>query len=169
MGEQSYHLQCTINGHEVNEMVDPSSRLLDFLRERMFLTGAKEGCGKGECGACTVFLDGKPVDSCLVMTIQIQGHKIVTIEGMAREGRLDVVQQTLLEDGAVQCGFCIPGMVMSARALLDEKDDPTIDDVRLALGGNVCRCTGYHKILNAVLRAAKVERQMKKEQEAQAK
>ena len=135
----------------------------------MFLTGAKEGCGKGECGACTVFLDGKPVDSCLVMTIQIQGHKIVTIEGMAREGRLDVVQQTLLEDGAVQCGFCIPGMVMSARALLDEKDDPTIDDVRLALGGNVCRCTGYHKILNAVLRAAKVERQMKKEQEAQAK
>ena len=159
MSNQTFNLHFTLNGREVSKQIDPSARLLDVLREDFALTGPKEGCGKGECGACTVFLDSKPVDSCLVMAIQVQGHKVVTIEGMAAEGRLDNVQEMLLEEGSVQCGFCIPGMVLSARALLDKNPDPTPDEVKVAMSGNLCRCTGYHKIFKAVLRAAKIERE----------
>ncbi len=159
MINKTYHLQFTLNGREVEAMVDPSARLLDVLREEFGLTGPKEGCGLGECGACTVFLDGKPVDSCLVMVIQVSGHRVVSIEGMAKEGRLDSVQQMFLDEGSVQCGFCIPGMVMSARALLDKNPDPTMDEIKYAMSGNLCRCTGYHKIFKAVLRAAKIERE----------
>lgn len=158
---ETISLHFTLNGREVEAVVEPTARLLDVLRVHFGLTGAKEGCGKGECGACTVFMDGKPVDSCLVMAIQVSGHSIITIEGMAAEGRLDSVQEMLLQEGGVQCGFCIPGMVIAARALLNEKSDPTPDDVRYALGGNVCRCTGYIKIVKAVLRAAKIEREVK--------
>ena len=161
MAEKNFRLQCTVNGHPVDKMVDPTARLLDTLREELHLTGVKEGCGKGECGACTVFMDGKPVDSCLVMTIQAQGHRFVTIEGLAFEGRLDTIQEMFVEEAAVQCGFCIPGMVLAARALLEENENPTPEDVRYALGGNICRCTGYHKIFRAVLRAAKIERERK--------
>lgn len=156
---KTYELHFVLNGEPTTAMIDPSARLLDVLREDFGLTGTKEGCGVGECGACTIFMDGKAVDSCLVMAIQAEGHRIVTIEGMAQAGRLDSVQEMLLQEGSVQCGYCIPGMVMSARALLNRNPDPTLDDVKLALSGNLCRCTGYHKIFRAVLRAAKIERE----------
>ena len=156
---KTFELHFVLNGELVTVKVDPSARLLDVLREDFGLTGTKEGCGVGECGACTIFMDGKAVDSCLVMAIQAEGHRIVTIEGMAKNGRLDSVQEMLLQEGSVQCGYCIPGMVMSARDLLDRNPDPTLDDVKLALSGNLCRCTGYHKIFKAVLRAAKIERE----------
>lgn len=159
--DKNYRLQFTLNGRPTEALIDPSARLLDVLREDFGLTGTKEGCGKGECGACTVFMDGKAVDSCLVMAIQAQGHNIITIEGMAAEGRLDSVQEMLLQEGSVQCGYCIPGMVMSARALLNRNPDPTLDEVKYAMSGNLCRCTGYHKIFKAVLRAAKIEREAK--------
>jgi len=159
MSDKTWRLQCTLNGRPIDRMVDPTARLLDTLREDFYLTGTKEGCGKGECGACTIFMDGRPVDACLVLTIQAEGRRIVTIEGLARENRLDSVQEMFLEEGGVQCGFCIPGMVMAARALLDENPDPSEDEVRYALGGNLCRCTGYQKIFRAVLRAARIERE----------
>ena len=163
MAEKNFRLQCTVNGHPIDKMVDPTARLLDTLREEWHLTGCKEGGAQGASGACTIFMDGKPVGSCLVMTIQAQGHRLVTIEGMAFEGRLDTIQQMFVEEASVQCGFCIPGMVVAARALLEEKEDPTLEEVRYALGGNICRCTGYHKIFRAVLRAAKIERQLRLE------
>ncbi|MGM9998995.1 MAG: (2Fe-2S)-binding protein [Candidatus Bruticola sp.] len=161
MSEKNFRLQCTVNGHPIDKMVDPSARLLDTLRNELHLTGVKEGCGKGECGACTIFMDGKPVDSCLVMTIQAQGHRIVTIEGLAFEGRLDSIQQMFVEEASVQCGFCIPGMVLAARALIEENPNPSLDEIRHALGGNICRCTGYHKIFRAVMRAAAIERELR--------
>ena len=159
MSDKTWRLQCTLNGKPVDRMVDPTARLLDTLREDFHLTGTKEGCGKGECGACTLFMDGRPVDACLVLTIQAQGARLVTIEGLAREGRLDTLQEMFIEEGGVQCGFCIPGMIMAARALLDENPDPSPDEVRYGLGGNLCRCTGYQKIFRAVLRAARIERE----------
>jgi aerobic-type carbon monoxide dehydrogenase small subunit (CoxS/CutS family) len=155
--EATYRLQCKVNGKAVDLMVNPMHRLLDVLREDLFLTGTKEGCGKGECGACTVFLNGHPIDACLMLAIQADGQDIVTIEGLAREGRLDNVQEMFVAEGGVQCGFCIPGMVMAARALLDEKPVPSLDEVKYGLGGNLCRCTGYSKIFNAVLHAARIE------------
>lgn len=150
---KNWRLQCTLNGRAIDREVDPAARLLDTLREEFFLTGTKEGCGKGECGACTIFVDGRPVDSCLMLTIQAQGHDLVTIEGLAREDRLDSVQETFIAEGGVQCGFCIPGMVMAARALLDENPDPSLEDIQYGLGGNLCRCTGYTKIFDSVRRA----------------
>lgn len=159
MSNKTWRLQCTLNGKPVDRWVDPTARLLDTLREEFYLTGTKEGCGKGECGACTIFMDGRPVDACLVLTVQAQGHRLVTIEGLAREQRLDSIQEMFIEEGGVQCGFCIPGMIMAARALLDENPDPSPDEVRYGLGGNLCRCTGYQKIFRAVLRAARIERE----------
>lgn len=156
--KQVFRLQCTINGKAVDREVDPVRRLLDVLREDLHLLGTKEGCGKGECGACTIFLNGRPVDACLVLAIQADGGDIVTIEGLAREGRLDTLQETFIREGAVQCGFCIPGMIMAARALIDENPDPNLEQVKVGLGGNLCRCTGYTKIFQAVLRAAQIER-----------
>ncbi|MEW6277714.1 MAG: (2Fe-2S)-binding protein [Candidatus Eremiobacterota bacterium] len=158
-------LRCKVNGELVDREVDPAARLLDTLREELRLTGTKEGCGKGECGACTVFVNGKPVDSCLMLTIQAQGADLVTIEGLARDGRLDSVQEMFIAEGGVQCGFCIPGMIMAARALLDENPDPTLDEVKYALGGNLCRCTGYAKIFQAVLSAARIERERQNERQ----
>lgn len=156
--DKTFRLQCTINGKAIDRWVNPTHRLLDVLREDLYLTGTKEGCGKGECGACTVFVGGRPIDSCLMLAIQAESQDIVTIEGLARENRLDTVQDLFIKEGAVQCGFCIPGMVMAARALLDEHPNPTLDDVKHGLGGNLCRCTGYAKIFNAVLNAARIER-----------
>lgn len=156
---KDFRLECTLNGRPISRVVDPASRLLDTLREEFFLTGTKEGCGKGECGACTIFVDGLPVDSCLMLTIQAQGRNLVTIEGLARENRLDSVQEMFIQEGGVQCGFCIPGMIMAARALLDENPNPSLDDIKYGLGGNLCRCTGYQKIFQAVLRAAQIERE----------
>jgi carbon-monoxide dehydrogenase small subunit len=144
----------TLNGQEVTYHGPGSTRLLDVLRDEFGLTGAKEGCGKGECGACSVLLDGSVVNSCLILVSQVQSRDIVTIEGLEKDGILDPVQQAFIDEGAVQCGFCIPGIILSAKALLMEKPEPAEEEIRHGLAGNLCRCTGYRKIIAAVQRAA---------------
>ena len=144
----------TLNGQEASFAGSGSARLLDVLRDEFGLTGAKEGCGKGECGACSVLLDGKVVNSCLVLVSQVHRRDIVTIEGLEKDGVLDPVQQAFIDEGAVQCGFCIPGMVLSAKALLMKTAQPTEEEIKQGLAGNLCRCTGYSKIIAAVQRAA---------------
>ncbi len=143
-----------VNGKQVTVSTPPDRVLLDILREDLLLTGTKEGCREGECGACTVLLDGKPVNSCLVFASQLEGKEITTIEGLAQKGKLHPLQQAFIDEGAVQCGFCIPGMIMSAKALLDKNPHPSVEDVKEALSGNLCRCTGYKKIIKAVLKAS---------------
>lgn len=152
-------LHVIVNEKDVHIDVAPDRRLLDFLREDLGLTGTKESCGEGECGACTVLLNGQAVDSCLVMAFQCEGKRITTIEGVAREGGLHPIQQAFLEVGAVQCGFCIPGMVLSAKALLDENTSPSELEIKEAVSGNLCRCTGYDKIFRAIESAAAVLRE----------
>ena len=129
-------------------------RLLDFLREDMHLTGVKEGCGEGECGACTIIMNGLAVNSCLIFTGQIDGAEIITIEGLAKDGELDVLQEAFVRNTAIQCGYCTPGMVMSAKALLMHNPHPTEHDIREAISGNICRCSGYTQIIAAVKDAA---------------
>jgi carbon-monoxide dehydrogenase small subunit len=128
--------------------------LLQMLRERLALTGTKNGCEAGECGACTVLMNGEPVNACLVLAAEAEGAEIVTVEGLAHDDQLDVVQQAFVEEGAVQCGFCTPGVLISARALLDRNPQPTDEETREALVGNLCRCTGYNRIVRAVQKAA---------------
>ena len=149
----------TLNGTEIKVTVNGSQRLIDLLRGPLRLTGTKEGCGEGECGACTVILDGRAVDSCLLLAAEADGHEILTIEGLAHNGRLDPLQESFIEEGAVQCGYCIPGMILSAKALLLENPEPTEHDIKRALAGNLCRCTGYVKIIRAVQVAAERTRQ----------
>ncbi len=149
-------IQLTVNGEQVEAAVDPNRTLLDFLREDQRLTGAKHGCGLGDCGACTVILDGKPVNSCLVLAVQANGREVVTIEGLAENGRLHPIQQAFVDKGAIQCGFCTPGMILSSKALLDENPRPTETEIRTSISGNLCRCTGYQKIVEAVQEAAKI-------------
>ena len=144
----------TINDEERTVDVSPDQRLLDLIREDLGLTGTKEGCGKGECGACTVIMDGEPVTSCLVLAPQADGAEIETIENLSAEGDLHPLQESFVKNGAVQCGFCIPGMIMTAKQLLQEERDPGRDRIRHALAGNICRCTGYDKIIDAVQEAA---------------
>ncbi len=144
----------TINGVPQTVEVEPTMRLLDVLREVLGLTGTKEGCGEGECGACTVLLDGKPVDSCLVLAGQVAGHSVMTIEGISEGNELSRLQQAFVDAGAIQCGYCTPGMVLSAKAVLDTNPNPTEDEIRRGLSGNLCRCTGYQKIVKAVQIAA---------------
>lgn len=134
--------------------VPPGRRLVDLLREDLGLTGTKEGCGEGECGACTVIVDGKPRLSCLTAAIQVDGKEVLTVEGLAKDGKLHPIQEALVETAGVQCGFCTPGFVMAAYALLLEKPHPSREEVRTWLSGNLCRCTGYEKIVDAVLLAA---------------
>lgn len=153
--EMSEILKCIINDEEIEALVDPDMRLVDFLRERMQLTGTKIGCKKGECGACTIIMDGKAVNSCMVPVMRASGSVIQTIEGVEKNGRLHIIQEEFINKGAIQCGFCTPGMIMSSKALLDKNPSPTSDEVKEALGGNICRCTGYRKIEEAVLSAAK--------------
>lgn len=129
-------------------------RLLDFLRDELGLTGTKEGCGEGECGACTVIIDGKAVNSCLVLLPEIDGSEVTTIEGLSKDGELDTIQKAFVDEGAVQCGFCTPGMIMSAKALLDRNDSPSDEEIMEAIEGNLCRCTGYYKIVQAIKTAA---------------
>lgn len=144
----------TVNGEIVTVLAEADERLVDILRERLYLTGTKKGCGKGECGACTVIMNGKAINSCMVPLGKAQGAIIETVEGLEHDGKLHPLQETFIEKGAVQCGFCTPGMLMSAKALLDETPEPAPAAVKEALGGNICRCTGYVKIEEAVLAAA---------------
>jgi len=148
-------IRCTVNGRSIEREVRPDMRLLDFLREDLALTGTKEGCGEGECGACTVLLNGRAVNSCLVLAMQADGLEILTIEGLENEGQLHPLQEAFVETGGVQCGFCTPGFILSAYALLSEHPNPTEEEILTALEGNICRCTGYAKILEAVQLAAK--------------
>jgi len=150
-----HSIAVTVNG--AKEYVDVASNLtlLQMLRERLALTGTKNGCAAGECGACTVLLNGEPVNACLVLAVEADGAEIVTVEGLAHDEQLDVVQQTFIEEGAVQCGFCTPGMLISARALLDRNPEPAEEEIREALVGVLCRCTGYNRIVRAVQKAAR--------------
>ena len=143
-----------VNGDRVEFLADPRETLLDVLRDRLGLTGSKEGCGTGDCGACSVLLDGRLVSSCLVLGVEAEGRKVETIEGMATGEALHPLQAKFLEHAALQCGYCTPGFLVAAKALLDRNPDPTEEEVRYWLAGNLCRCTGYDKIVRAVLDAA---------------
>jgi carbon-monoxide dehydrogenase small subunit len=147
-------LAFTVNGEAVRLSVAPTATLLEVLREDLELTGTKYGCGEGECGACTVILDGQVVHACLVLALECAGSEVLTIEGLAANGTLHPIQQAFVDHGAIQCGFCSPGMIMAAYGLLKDNPAPTEDDVRRALEGNLCRCTGYRKIVDAVLSLA---------------
>jgi aerobic carbon-monoxide dehydrogenase small subunit len=147
-------VSATINGTEQEFLCAPRQTLLEVLRDVLGLTGTKEGCSNGNCGACTVLLDGRPVDSCLVLAVETEGCRIDTIEGLAVPERLHPLQQAFLENAALQCGICTPGFLMSAKALLDHNDDPSEEEIRFTLAGNLCRCTGYDKIVRAVQAAA---------------
>ena len=146
-------IRVTVNGEVYQRTVDPSQTLAEFLREDLGLTGTKIGCNEGECGACTVIYNGKPVNSCLVTAAETDGGEVLTIEGLAGD-ELHPLQQAFLEVGAVQCGFCTPGMIMSAKAILDQNPHPSRDYVRKNMEGNICRCTGYNRIIDAILLAA---------------
>lgn len=147
-------LKCTINDDAVEVLVQPYTTLLDALREDLGLTGPKEGCGTGDCGACTVHLDGKPIASCLMLAMQVRGHAVRTIEGLGRANALHPLQDAFVRLGVPQCGFCIPGVLMAAAALLAENPHPTEPEIRYAIAGNLCRCTGYTKMLAAITEAA---------------
>ncbi len=153
------HVSTTVNGDAAEFLCESGSSLLDVLRDTMGLTGSKEGCGSGDCGACTVVLDGEMVCSCLVLAPEAEGRTIATIEGVAEGSVLHPVQQKFLEHAALQCGFCTPGFIVAAKALLDRNPNPTETEVRYWLAGNLCRCTGYDKIVRAVLDAAAELRQ----------
>jgi len=149
------NLKFILNGKSVNIKTETHERLLDLLRNRFYLTGTKEGCSIGECGACTVIMNGKAVNSCLVLAGQCEGAEIITIEGIEKDGKLHPLQENFLKSGAIQCGFCTPGMIMSAYALLLENPNPTEEEIKDAIAGNLCRCTGYKQIIDAVEKSAK--------------
>ncbi len=151
-------VHCTVNHKPVAVETYPNQRLLDMLRNNLGLTSVKEGCSEGECGACTVIYNGEPVTSCCVLAGQAEGADIITLEGVSIDGKPDVVQQAFIDAGAIQCGFCIPGMILTAEALLMHNPNPTMDEVKLAMSGNLCRCTGYAKINQAVMLAAERKR-----------
>lgn len=148
-------ISFTLNGEHTEAMVEDHVTLLDFIRDTLELTGTKKGCEEGECGACTVMLDGKPVNSCLVLAREIEGRELLTIEGLAENGKLSPLQRAFIDKWALQCGYCTPGMIMSAKALLDVNPHPTEYEIRDAIAGNLCRCTGYAKIVEAVQAAAR--------------
>ena len=149
-------IELNVNGERHEVAVELQRTLLEVLREQLGLTGTKKACDEGQCGSCTVLMDGKPVSSCLVLALEAQGRDILTIEGLGTGGRLHPLQQAFVDLGAIQCGYCTPGMVMVGKALLDENPHPTEDEVREAISGNLCRCTGYAKIVEAILAASKV-------------
>jgi len=147
-------ITCTVNGEAREVLADSRDTLLELLRERIGLTGTKEGCGNGNCGTCTVLVDGAPVNACLMLAQEAPGHDILTIEGVSGSGGLHPIQRALVEHGGTQCGFCTPGIVLSAKALLDANPAPSETDIRHAIAGNICRCTGYDKIVEAIAAAA---------------
>ncbi len=147
-------LRCTINGKKISKKVRPEQTLLDFLRLELNLTGTKGACLEGECGSCYVLVDGRPMNSCMMLAAQAQDRKVVTIEGLAKGSKLDVIQQKFVECGAVQCGYCTPGLILAAKALLEENPHPTREEFLVGMEGNICRCTGYSKILRACELAA---------------
>lgn len=149
-------IQLVINQINYKVDVEPNMRLLDLLRDKLGLIGTKEGCGEGECGACTVIMDGESVNSCMVMAFQANGSNITTIEGLEENGELHPIQKAYMEEGSVQCGFCIPGMIMSTKALLDKHPNPTREEIREGVSGNLCRCTGYNKAINAAQKAIEI-------------
>ena len=148
-------IRLRVNGEDCELLIPPSKTLLEVLREDLALTGAKEGCEDGTCGACTVLLDGKPVRSCLVLAVEAEGKEILTIEGLSKGEELHPLQEAFVNYGAVQCGFCTPGMILTAKALLDSNPDPSEEEIREAISGNLCRCTGYVKIVEAIAEAAR--------------
>lgn len=145
----------TLNREEIDMELDPGRRVVDVLREDLGLTGTKEGCGSGECGACTILVDGEPRASCLMLAVQLQGRHIMTIEGLSKDSKLHPIQKAFIECGAVQCGFCTPGMILSSFHLLEKNSSPCRKDIREAISGNLCRCTGYNKIVDAVAEAVR--------------
>jgi len=151
-------IRVTLNGRKVEAAVAPNQTLAEFLRYHLALTGTKEGCDTGDCGACTVVVNGKAVNSCLVLAVEVQGGSVMTIEGLSDNGELHPLQKAFIDYGTVQCGFCTPGMILGAKALLDENPNPSEDDIRLGLAGNLCRCSGYVNIVKAVGAAAKILR-----------
>jgi carbon-monoxide dehydrogenase small subunit len=150
-------IQLTINGNEYDVLVKPHWTLLDVLREQIGLTGTKKGCENGECGACTVIINGEAILSCLVLAIQAQGKEILTIESLAEDGKLDPIQGSFVKYGAIQCGFCTPGMIMTSKALLNKVSHPSVEEIKRSLSGNLCRCTGYVKIIEAVKNVSTTE------------
>lgn len=143
-------LKLLVNDMEYALNVEPGKRLIDVLRDDLGLTGTKEGCGEGECGACTVIIDGLAINSCMVLAHQVRGKIIMTVESLEKDGELDCLQEAFIQNGAVQCGYCTPGMLMSCKALLMQNPNPTEEEIRIAIEGNLCRCTGYIKIIRAV-------------------
>ena len=156
------HVTTTVNGDPAEFLAEPGDTLLDALRDELRLTGAKEGCGSGDCGACSVMVDGRLVCACLMLAAEAEGRRIETIEGMAQGGVLHPLQQKFLEHAALQCGFCTPGLLVAAKALLDQNPDPSETEVRYWLAGNLCRCTGYDKVVRAVMDAAADLRQVRR-------
>lgn len=152
-------ISLMVNGEKIYETVDPTMTLLQFLRTGLKLFGTKEGCGEGECGACTIIMDGRTVTSCLVLAIEADGSEITTVEGLSQDGELSILQQEFIKDDGLQCGFCTPGMLMSARNLLDRHPDPTVEQIKEGIAGNFCRCTGYQPIIDAIVSASKRERE----------
>lgn len=151
-----HNIRLTVNGESYTVAVEPCESLLDVLRDKLSLTGTKKGCNRGDCGACTIIIDGKTVNSCLVLAVEADDKEVLTVEGLANNGQLHPIQEAFVQYGAVQCGYCTPGMIMSVKALLDENPNPTEEEVKRAIGGNLCRCTGYVKIIDAIKKAAEV-------------
>jgi aerobic carbon-monoxide dehydrogenase small subunit len=158
MSASKHTIILTVNGEYEQVDIPANMTLLQMLREKLSLTGTKNGCSAGECGACTVLLNGEPVNSCMVLAVECDGASVVTVEGLAKDGILDPIQEAIIDHGGVQCGFCTPGILISARGLLNRNPNPSEDEIREALVGNLCRCTGYLRIIDAVQEAASRER-----------
>lgn len=152
-GVKRYAIHLVVNGDPHTLVVKANTLLVNVLRDQLNLTGTKKGCELGDCGSCTVLLDGKPIDSCLILAVEADGHEITTVEGLAQNDQLDTLQNAFIDNAAIQCGFCTPGMILSAKALLASNPHPTEQEVREAIAGNLCRCTGYVNIVKAVLSA----------------
>jgi carbon-monoxide dehydrogenase small subunit len=152
-----HQINITVNGHSEQVAVASNTTLMRMLRETLALTGTKNGCSAGECGACTVLLNGEPINSCMVLAAECDGAEVITVEGLAGDHQMDPVQETIVNSGGVQCGFCTPGILISARALLNRNPDPSEEDIKNALVGNLCRCTGYVRIIESIKKASRVK------------